>query len=147
MKPDSDAMQANVDRSFGEATELAEALMRTNGVDYRITHQIVGAIAAQLAEGGLSKSDISPELIAEISTNIVGTPVQIDKTLLSKALDTKSIVESRTETGGAAPVEVQRMIDEAATELDQVQRWIKAQEDRITAANARFEEACKGITS
>ena len=147
MKPDSDAMQANVDRSFGEATELAEALMRTNGVDYRITHQIVGAIAAQLAEGGLSKSDISPELIAEISTNIVGTPVQIDKTQLSKALDTKSIVESRTETGGAAPVEVQRMIDEAATELDQVQRWIKAQEDRITAANARFEEACKGITS
>jgi len=138
-------MLDNVTQSFGEATELAEVLMRTNDLDYRLTHQIVGAIATMLVDDEITKKDINPETIRQVSQRVIDREIVIDEQSLSDSLCPKTIVESRIGTGGASPNEVQRMIDEAKLSLGKIGTWITDQQNRISLSQNEFDDACKKI--
>jgi argininosuccinate lyase len=107
---------------FSTATEIADSLVRITGMPFRTAHSIVGRIAASGGRPVLADLD-------RIALEMAGYEVShkgFSQQDLERALDTRSNVALRSNTGGPAPQETERMIKE---------RW-----ERIAGAEARLEQ-------
>ncbi len=115
---------------FSTATELADSLVRITGMPFRTAHLIVGRIAASGRRPDLGELD-------SISLEYAGfRPSEHDfsEANLERALDPRSNVALRANTGGPAPVETERMI------RDRLGR-IAEGEERLAGRRSRVEKA------
>jgi argininosuccinate lyase len=137
-------MRAALDEGFSQATDLAEYIMQTCGIDYRSAYRVVGHAVRQASADGLHGGDIDGARLDESATEITGRPLGLTGSDLSAVLDPWQIVASRTTLGGAAPGEVTRMADEVAAQARELaaeaRRWrdtYQAAEDALVAAARR----------
>ena len=137
-------MRAVLESGFSQATDLAEYVMQTCGIDYRSAYRVVGHAVRQASTAGLRGSDIDGVLLDASATEVIGRPLGLTGHDLSAALDPWQIVVSRTTLGGAAPGEVTRMAEQATAEADaladEARRWrdtYQAAEDALVAAARR----------
>jgi len=137
-------MRAALESGFSQATDLAEYIMQTCGIDYRSAYRVVGHAVRQASAGGLRGGDIDGALLDAAAIDVIGRPLGLTGRDLSAVLDPGQIVASRTTLGGAAPGEVTRMAGQAeagARELaGEAQRWrdaYRAAEDALIAAARR----------
>jgi argininosuccinate lyase len=137
-------MRAALDSGFSQATDLAEYVMQTCGIDYRSAYRVVGHAVRQASAAGLRGGDIDGALLDAAAAEIIGRPLGLTGQDLAPALDPWQIVVSRTTLGGAAPDEVRRMAGQAAAEAGELaaeaRRWreiYQAAEDALLAAARR----------
>ena len=137
-------MRAALESGFSQATDLAEYVMQTCGIDYRSAYRVVGHAVRQASAAGLRGSDIDGALLDASATEVIGRPLGLTGHDLSAALDPWQIVVSRTTLGGAAPGEVTRMAEHARAEADalagEARRWretYQTAEDALLAAARR----------
>lgn len=117
---------------FSTATELADSLVRKTGMPFRTAHQVVGRIAA-VASG--SRTDLK-ELDA-VALEIAGfrpSDRGFGTVDLGTALDPRSNVALRANTGGPAPSETLRMIEEGQRRLSQEAVLVAKRRDKINRA-------------
>lgn len=100
---------------FSTATELADSLVRETGMPFRIAHKIVGRIAASGQEPNLAELDTVAMEFAGYRPSERGFSLEI----LDKALDPRSNVALRSNTGGPAPTETKRMVSERLTNINE----------------------------
>jgi argininosuccinate lyase len=122
---------------FSQATDVAEQLMVSDGIDYRTAYQIVGTAVRRLATDGGSAGDLTPTLLDQIALEQIGRPLAIDASTLADALDPSTIVSTRRATGGAAPEPMRAMLAEVAAGADEL---AVAARERLDAAE-RAEHA------
>ena len=137
-------MRAALESGFSQATDLAEYVMQTCGIDYRSAYRVVGHAVRQASAAGLRGSDIDGALLDASATEVIGRPLGLTGHDLSAALDPWQIVVSRTTLGGAAPGEVTRMAEQVTAQADELageaRRWretYRAAEDALVAAARR----------
>lgn len=107
MKINKEKMLSGASTGFSVATELADTIVRTTELPFRTAHQIVST----LARGGV----YSLEEANRIAGNITGknlTEEGLSQELFDGALDVMENVVRRSVTGGPAPREVKRMIED-----------------------------------
>jgi argininosuccinate lyase len=115
---------------FSTATEIADSLVRITGMPFRTAHRIVGRIAASGSRPGLAELD-------EIALENAGYRASergFSEADLERALDPRSNVALRANTGGPAPVETERMI------RDRLGRIAKG-EERLAQRRSLVEKA------
>jgi argininosuccinate lyase len=115
---------------FSTATEIADSLVRITGMPFRTAHRIVGRIAASGSSPGMAELD-------EIALEMAGFRASergFSEADLERALDPKSNVALRANTGGPAPAETERMIK------NRLER-IAAGEERLAERRGRVEKA------
>jgi len=115
---------------FSTATEIADSLVRITGMPFRTAHSIVGRIAASRTRPGLAELD-------EIALEIAGFRASergFCEADLERALDPRSNVALRANTGGPAPAETERMV------RDRLVR-IASGEERLAGRRSRVEKA------
>lgn len=115
---------------FSTATELADSLVRKTGMPFRTAHQIVGRIAASGRRPGMKELD-------SVALEIAGfKPSERDfgSEDLEKALDTRSNVAIRANTGGPAPSETGRMVAERLRQLSEREILVAERRDRVNRA-------------
>ncbi|MCX6677087.1 MAG: argininosuccinate lyase [Methanothrix sp.] len=130
LKFNLERMQQCAGAGFSTATEIADSLVRITGMPFRTAHSIVGRIAASGSRPGLAELD-------DIALEMAGYRARergFSAADLERALDPKSNVALRDNTGGPAPAETQRMIKD---------RWarIAAGEERLAGRRRRVERA------
>jgi argininosuccinate lyase len=137
-------MRAALESGFSQATDLAEYVMQTCGIDYRSAYRVVGHAVRRASAVGLSGRDIDGALLDASATEVIGRPLGLTGHDLTAALDPWQIVVSRTTLGGAAPDEVNRMAEQAAAQArelaDEARRWretYRAAEQALVAAASR----------
>ena len=121
-------LESSSGAGFSTATEIADSLVRTTKMPFRTAHSIVGRIAAAGGRPSLAELD-------RISAEIAGYRASergFSKADLERALDPKSNVALQANTGGPAPAETERMIEErrekiAAGEVRLAQRRSRVQ--------------------
>ncbi len=121
-------LESSSGAGFSTATEIADSLVRITGMPFRTAHSIVGRIAAAGGRPNLAELD-------RISAEIAGYRASergFSDADLERALDPKSNVALRANTGGPAPAETERMIEErrekiAAGQVRLAQRRSRAQ--------------------
>jgi argininosuccinate lyase len=131
----ADRLEKSSGAGFSTATELADSLVRKTGMPFRTAHQIVGRIAAA---GG--KPDIR---------HLDGVALDIGGFLpsergfgaddLERALDPRSNVALRANTGGPAPSETARMIGMR-------QCWLAQKEDLLAKRRGRIARAMESLS-
>lgn len=134
LKFDNAQLEESSAVGFSTATELADSLVRITGMPFRIAHLIVGRIAASGHKPNLPELDTIAMEFAGFRPSERGFSVEV----LEKALDPRSNVALRSNTGGPAPTETKRMVSERITKLDE-------EKDRISLMRSRVDNALDAL--
>lgn len=127
---------------FSQATDLAEHVMLECGVDYRTAYRIVGDAVKTVSREGRRGIDIDVGILQRSAKQVAGLSLSLDPDGLTKALDPKQIVASRSSVGGAAPEVVTAMAAEyasAARRLHahasaELSRFVRVEQDLVRRA-------------
>lgn len=140
-----DVLFQRAHEGFITATELADVLVREKGLSFRHSHKITSAIVKHMHKNNLKAKDISPEIIATISNEIMGYPIDMEASEIEKALDPVNFVMVRKITGGPAPVETERMLKNRIAELEQDVCFQEDYVDKLEKAKENLNKQVEGI--
>lgn len=143
----ADRMWQALESGFSQATDLAEYVMQACHLDYRTAYQIVGIAVREASGAGLRGVDLTAADLERAAQQHDGIPLNLGEQDLTKILDPRLIVESRTLAGGAAPPIVAQMATDCqlqARELvNDAQRRteaaVSAEADLVAAATTLIE--------
>jgi argininosuccinate lyase len=96
-------------QGFSQATDLAEHVMQSCGVDYRTAYLVVGRAVSRAGREGLRGIDLTGEMLDEAALEQIGRRLGLGGTDLRQVLDPRAIVQTRSAPGGAAPEVVTQM--------------------------------------
>jgi argininosuccinate lyase len=127
---------------FSQATDLAEFVMQTAGVDYRSAYLVVGRAVREAGRRGLRGLDLTGAMLDEAAGEVLGRPLGLAGRDLTDVLDPRAIVLTRAAPGGAAPAVVRQMASScsrAAAELEEAAgrralAFRKAEDDLLNQA-------------
>src|SRR5438270_3301163 len=96
----TDRMAAQAGRYWAQATDVAGALVRENGLPWRTAHQIVGILVRYCDERGLAPGDVTSALVDEAAVEYMAEPVGLSEQALARALDPRHFIEARSAVYG-----------------------------------------------
>ncbi|WP_048057868.1 argininosuccinate lyase [Methanothermococcus okinawensis] len=103
LKVNTDRMKELAEKNYSTATELADTLVRECGIPFRTAHGIVGEVVRIAIERNKNMDEVIDEVL-----NRYG--LELDKSMIEKALNPMENVKMRKVIGGPAPEEVERAI-------------------------------------
>lgn len=109
LRVNQDRMWASLESGFSQATDLAEWVMQTCGVDYRTAYLVVGSAVRRASREGLRGVDLTGEMLDAAAREASGIDLRLSGRDLTEVLDLRAIVLTRDSRGGAAPDVVRRM--------------------------------------
>jgi argininosuccinate lyase len=132
-------MEARAGANWITVTELADTLTREHGLPFRQSHAIAGRLIAareRAPEAPLAR------LLAEVSAEVAGEPVQFSEARLREVLSPQHFVRVRRTLGGPAPEETARAAAASHALLEQDRGWLTgARHALAAAARVRRERA------
>ncbi|MCU6793694.1 argininosuccinate lyase [Paenibacillus sp. WQ 127069] len=125
MEVNKEVLLKRTQKSFATVTELADTLVRTDGLSFRKAHHIVSGVVKKALSDGLAANEITLPLVNEIAQQVIGRDVSLQVDTLRKALDPIHFVEIRSLPGGPSPKEMKRMIEERKTQQSSHLQWLQ----------------------
>ncbi|MFQ5611650.1 MAG: argininosuccinate lyase, partial [Anaerolineae bacterium] len=120
-------------QGYSGATDLADVIMLETGLDAGTAHRIVGqAVRAALDAG----QPLDAGLLDAAAEAVIDRPLNLPEATIAGVMDPRSIVETRTGPGGAAPESVQAMIADFRAALAEAETWRVETEQRLAAAES-----------
>lgn len=132
---------------FITATELADILVRDKGLSFRHSHKITSTIVKYMVKHGKKAKDITPQIIADISEEILGRAIDLEVDEIEKALDPVNFVFVRNVTGGPAPTETERMLEKRLITLENNQQLYNKFIEKLKSSDEKLENAVATIIS
>jgi argininosuccinate lyase len=127
-------------KGFTTVTELADTLVREAGLPFRQAHRIVSGMVTHALKHGLSPQELDAALLAQIATEVTGSPLQVSNDLIQRALDPQAFVELRSIPGGSAPSATAKVLDGMATQLAHDREWLSGTQAQLSAASALLDQ-------
>jgi argininosuccinate lyase len=125
-----DRMWQSLQSGFSQATDLAEYVMQTCGLDYRSAYVVVGRAVRRAAAAGLRGVDLTAEMLESAAEECLGRRLGLIDADLTAVLDPRAIVATRCSPGGAAPEVVRGMVTECRQEAARI---AETSRERLTA--------------
>jgi argininosuccinate lyase len=143
IKVDPARVASNIRRSCITITELADSLVRREGLSFREGHEIAAAVArAVVASGGDLQSDGYAPFLAAFE-KATGRPASIDATLFAELVSPEYFVSVRTRFGGPAPAPLAAAIagyrEQAAAFADAHTQLLQRAQTAAHTLKQRFE--------
>lgn len=126
-----DRIRACVVKGSSVATELADVLVREGGIPFRRAHQVVGAIVKTLSSEGSSLSEVPPERLQGMVSQLSGVALSLES--IRGAVSPERNVDIRKVKGGPAHAESERMILER-------KRLLEREEEKVRSMREKVEE-------
>ena len=121
---DRERMSRAVHRSFLTVTELADTLVREQGLSFAVAHRLVAA-----AVRAAGREDSPERLVTELERlawEVAGTKLSKPRDVWLRALDPEHFIAIRTIPGGPAPEAVRAQIAAARKEQTDAKEWLDA---------------------
>ncbi|MFT8320150.1 MAG: argininosuccinate lyase [Bacillus sp. (in: firmicutes)] len=96
--------------SFATITELADTIVRTDGLSFRKAHQITSLVVQEAMAQNIAANQITLRLLNEAAKKVIGKTLCLNETMLLQSLDADYFVRNRSLPGGPNSDEVKRMI-------------------------------------
>jgi argininosuccinate lyase len=142
---DEARVRRHIEESCITATELADSLVRAEGVSFRQAHQIV----ARLVRGMLDRDERFPTVahaaFAEAFAAVAGRPPRLGEADLRRFTTPEHFIAVRTLPGGPAPGPLAASLARYRTELDAARGWLDAFRARIDGTDRRLAERARAV--
>lgn len=132
---------------WAQASDIAGALVRENGLPWRTAHQIVGILVRISYERGLKPADVTSELLDEAAVEYMGEQVRLSKEALERALDPWESINRRILYGGPAPEECRRRFPDYYVQLQAGREGLEGKRDRLKTAANKLERVIDSLLS
>ena len=135
----TDRMRRLAGANWAQVTDLAAALVREAGLDWRSAHQVVSVFVRQSIEAGVSPDAATPASLDAAALTLAVSPPSLAPAVFDDAMDPAAFVRRRAIFGGPAPEAITREIGSAEDRLDgdgSVLAGLKARSDRARVALA-----------
>lgn len=106
--PDAKRMEALANVNFATAPDMAIQISQCGGISFREAYRLVKVMIKK--PGVTSFASVTPELIAETATSLLGKPVTMTQAQINAVSTARASVYAHTSFGGPAPAQVKRMI-------------------------------------
>ena len=123
-------------------TELADTLARDHGVPFKAGHTIASRL---IAAASVPHEESLAALVRQISTEVLGQPIEIDDEVLATILSPQHFVEVRITPGGPAPSRTAEAIEESTAALARDRGWFAEAAGRLTAAEVALKAAASSL--
>ncbi len=147
LQVNKDVLFDRAHEGFITATELADILVREKGLSFRHSHKITSTIVKYMVKHNKKAQDITPQIIADISEEILGSAIDLEVAEIEKALDPVNFVNVRTVTGGPAPIETERMLENSLKAFERNQQLFNEYIESLKASDEKLAEAVANIIS
>ena len=131
MKTNPTSIESRIQKSMATITELADTLVRGEGIGFRAAHHIASKLAREALAHGIGLDELSWDLFAQTFEEVVGRPTQVDREVLASATSPENFVAVREMPGGPGP----RVLREA----------LVGYKDRLEGLKSRTEDVRKRI--
>jgi argininosuccinate lyase len=147
MQVNADRMWLALESGFCQATDLAEYVMQSCGLDYRTAYQIVGAAVRSAHAEGLRGVDLDGERLDTAAEEYCGRRLGLAGADLTQVLDPRHIVETRTAAGGAAPPVVEAMAHDCARQAVELRATARARGEAFAESRRAVLEAASAVVA
>jgi argininosuccinate lyase len=127
-------MRARAEGNFITVTELADTLVREQGLPFSRTHSIASRLIAKIRQN--PDGAVAP-MLAEVSKDVTGRAIEYAEDELRKILSPAHFVEIRKTLGGPAPEVTAAAIERSRAALNQDRAWLQEREAALADAVRR----------
>jgi argininosuccinate lyase len=143
MRFDVERMRELVSRHWSQATDLADAIVKTTPLSFREAHRVVGALVARSLGRGTLPEQIALADLQAAATDVLDERVDFARVDLREAMDARKALDRRQVTGGPAPNKVEAAVDDARTQWRADTQTHAAALGRLEAASDRLRELAR----
>ncbi|MEO6467093.1 MAG: argininosuccinate lyase [Pyrinomonadaceae bacterium] len=131
-----DVLKKRAGENFIAVTELADTIVRNEGLSFRIAHKIVGTCVRAAIDAG---SEITFEMLQSAAKETAGRELNMTDADLAAAVSPENFVNIRTIYGGVAPSETKRAVSvERERELED-DSWYIASTDNLKISRENLD--------
>jgi argininosuccinate lyase len=138
--PNEQRMEMFSRQGFATAAELANILVRKIHISYRQAHHVAGTVVRIASERNITADRVDRKLLDEAAERVLGRAVGMNDDEVHEALDPRHFVESHTVSGGVAPPEVKRMVQDRIEKIAAVRQRQSERKDKLTAARTMLDK-------
>jgi argininosuccinate lyase len=153
---DAERLEARAADGWTTLTELADVLVRDHGLPFRTAHQIVARLVpvrqpqlrgpdhAKAGEGAGAPGQLA-ERLAEVSGEVLGSPLKYSDAALAEILSPRHFVRVRKTPGGPAPEETAEAVSLSLAELEADRSWWTNTTRAMSESERRLSERAAAL--
>jgi argininosuccinate lyase len=138
-------MRALAGANWAQATDLAAAIVRHAGLDWRSAHQVVGVFVRQSIEAGMAPAAATSAGLDRAAAALGVAAPALPAALFAASMDPEAFVRRRTMLGAPGPEAVLREVGAARGRLAADAGRLAAHARRVAEAAWRLEAAIDAI--
>ena len=137
---DKDRALAEVNADYSTTTEIADALLRTADVPFRIGHHYASTLTNYGRAHGLKLSEIPYAEAARIYKEDTKQDFPLSEAVFKETISAEHMVYGGRGIGGPQLSEVTRMLADERTKTKSDFDWLKSQQDHLATAEASLNK-------
>jgi argininosuccinate lyase len=137
------AERANSD--FLTVTELADTLVRKEGMSFRTAHRVVSAAVKNLS--GMYSPAAMVDSVIGLAPGLAGRELTSSREDLLASLDPVNFVNIRRIPGGPAPETTTVALSQAETDIAHTRAWVLEKSSALSSSSQSIRDACRELSS
>jgi argininosuccinate lyase len=142
---DEARVRRHIDESCITATELADSLVRSEGISFRQAHEVVSRLVRGMLDRGERFPTVAHAAFADAFVAIVGRPPRLGEADLRRYTTPEHFVAVRTLPGGPAPGPLEASLGRYREELGAARTWLDEYRGRIEGVDRRLAERARAL--
>lgn len=144
---DRDRALAEVNAGYSTASEIADALLRTADVPFRIGHHYASALTNYGRSQGIQLNEIPYAEAARIYSQETGQELPLNEATFKESISAEHMVSGSRGLGGPQLAEVTRMLGDESAGIKSDLDWLKSQTGRLAAADTALDQAVAALAA
>lgn len=136
---DREALRRKAAGSFLTMTELADTLVREEGLSFKTAHRLVAETVKRVSGVDASHDEIADALI-EVAADFLERPLKTGREKLMTALSPLNFVEIRQIAGGPAPNQVADFLKRQKQNAAEDQKWLRGKSAIVADFPRKIEQ-------
>jgi argininosuccinate lyase len=142
---DEARVRRHIDESCITATELADSLVRAEGISFRQGHAIVGRLVEGMLARGERFATVPYAAFAEAFAAVAGRPPRLAEPDLRRYTTPEHFIAVRTLPGGPAPAPLAASLARYRAELAAAQAWLDGYRGRLADVDRRLAARARAL--
>ncbi len=131
--------------NYCTVTELANYLVRHDGISFRSAHGVVAMLVGYMQEHNKLANEITVAEINKICETLLGHPTSLTDDLVQEALDPARNAQSKKTVGGSNTDEVLRQLNRLQANLDRDEQTLAGRRAQVENAKKELESTVEAV--